>query len=383
MPSWADAAELEAALEGAGVVEASDSSLATSPPPGFAPADAGKFDAAAIEAAATAAAGEAPPPSSEVDAPDLSLGKAPELVEEEGEEVRAEVSGEDSIYKAAETFEDLGLSNELLTGLYSGMNFKAPSKIQAKTLPLILTPPYRNIIAQGHNGSGKTTCFTLSMLSRVDPGQAAPQALCICPTRELAIQNHKVLQQMAQYTSITSKCTATQEYGDGGRGAGVAKAGASITEHVIIGTPGSLKNWITMGRKPPLDVTHMKILVFDEADQMLDETQSFKDISLRIIKAIEDKKKKSNTDPAQVLLFSATFSDVVKEFATRVVGPNAHRVFLPAAKLSLDVIKQYRVVCPREEVRPARRAGRRRHQTLYTHATTTHAHARTRTRWRF
>ena len=68
------------------------------------------------------------------------------------------------------------------------MKFQKPSKIQAITLPMILTHPYKDLIAQAHNGSGKTTCFVLGMLSRVDPNLKVPQALCICPTRELAIQ---------------------------------------------------------------------------------------------------------------------------------------------------------------------------------------------------
>ena len=82
----------------------------------------------------------------------------------------------------------MNLSEDLLKGLYVVMRFERPSKIQAITLPMILTPPYKNLIAQAHNGSGKTTCFNLGMLSRVDPKLQAPQALCICPTRELAIQ---------------------------------------------------------------------------------------------------------------------------------------------------------------------------------------------------
>ena len=53
---------------------------------------------------------------------------------------------------------------------------------------MILEPPHRNLIAQAHNGSGKTTCFVLGMLSLVDPDLKEPQALCICPTRELAVQ---------------------------------------------------------------------------------------------------------------------------------------------------------------------------------------------------
>ena len=68
------------------------------------------------------------------------------------------------------------------------MKFEKPSKIQAISLPMILTQPFKDLIAQVHNGSGKTTCFVLGMLSRVDPDYKRPQALCICPTRELSIQ---------------------------------------------------------------------------------------------------------------------------------------------------------------------------------------------------
>lgn len=91
-------------------------------------------------------------------------------------------------YSSASTFADLNLSPELLKGLYVEMKFQKPSKIQAISLPMILTPPHKDLIAQAHNGSGKTTCFVLGMLSRVDPNLKAPQALCICPTRELAMQ---------------------------------------------------------------------------------------------------------------------------------------------------------------------------------------------------
>lgn len=99
-----------------------------------------------------------------------------------------QVTSGDTPYTSASTFEDLNLSPELLKGLYVEMKFQKPSKIQAISLPMILTPPYKNLIAQAHNGSGKTTCFVLGMLSRIDPTVRAPQALCICPTRELAIQ---------------------------------------------------------------------------------------------------------------------------------------------------------------------------------------------------
>ncbi|RVW13891.1 DEAD-box ATP-dependent RNA helicase 38 [Vitis vinifera] len=123
------------------------------------------------------------------------------------------VTSGDTPYTSASTFEDLNLSPELLRGIYSEMKFERPSKIQAISLPMILTPPYKNLIAQAHNGSGKTTCFVLGMLSRVDPKLQVPQALCICPTRELAIQalgfnsgnlmvqNLEVLRKMGKHTA--------------------------------------------------------------------------------------------------------------------------------------------------------------------------------------
>lgn len=66
-------------------------------------------------------------------------------------------------YTSAQRFEDLPLSPELLKGLYTEMKFERPSRIQANTLPMVLTPPFKHLIAQAHNGSGKTTCFVLSM----------------------------------------------------------------------------------------------------------------------------------------------------------------------------------------------------------------------------
>jgi superfamily II DNA/RNA helicase len=66
--------------------------------------------------------------------------------------------------------------------------------------------------AQAHNGSGKTTCFVLAMLSRVDPALAQPQALCVCPTRELVVQNLQVLERMGRHAGITATSTAAADF---------------------------------------------------------------------------------------------------------------------------------------------------------------------------
>jgi len=260
----------------------------------------------------------------DVDEPDLSL-KVPGLREVEAE-VQVSTTDEGDIYRAAERFEDLGLSPELLQGIYQEMKFERPSKIQAKTLPMILRPPFRSMIAQAHNGSGKTTCFALAMLSRVDPKMRVPQALCMCPTRELVVQNVRVVAQMGKHTSIQIASTADT----------VGRRYDAISDQIVIGTHGTIKNW--MGRNRILPVDGMRILVFDEADEML-ARDGFGDDSMRLINDI-----RRRVPDVQILLFSATFDEKVKAFAVKV-APGANNVFIPREKLSLDVIKQYRVKC--------------------------------------
>ncbi|OVA10218.1 Helicase [Macleaya cordata] len=255
------------------------------------------------------------------------------LDEPEDSNIKAVTTG-DTLYSTAATFEDLNLSEELLKGLYVEMKFTRPSKIQSISLPMILTPPYKDLIAQAHNGSGKTTCFVLGMLSRVDSKLKAPQALCICPTRELAIQNVEVLNKMGKYTGITSTCAIPM---DRNHDLPIAKR-QPITDQVVIGTPGTIKKWMSVKK---LSTRDMKILVFDEADHMLAE-DGFKDDSLRIIKDIE-----RSSAHCQVLLFSATFNETVKNFVSRVVK-DGNQMFVKKEELSLDVVKQYKVICPDE-----------------------------------
>ncbi|KAL3691292.1 hypothetical protein R1sor_004943 [Riccia sorocarpa] len=269
-----------------------------------------------------------------VDKPEIVIraDKLDEEIESPETEIKKLVA-DDTPYTSAKTFEDLNLSPALLRGLYSEMKFEKPSRIQAETLPMILTPPYQNLIAQAHNGSGKTTCFVLGMLSRVDPNVRVPQALCVCPTRELVIQNEEVLLKMGKYTGVTSCCTAAA---DTSSGVSVSRR-SQITDQVIIGTPGTLKRWMT--RDKILNTKNIRILVFDEADHMLDQ-DGFQDDSLRIMRDI--KQGRAN---CQILLFSATFSDRVRDFAKKTI-PAANFIFVEKEALSLDVIKQYRVRCP-------------------------------------
>ncbi|WCJ34426.1 ATP-dependent RNA helicase DBP5 [Euphorbia peplus] len=255
------------------------------------------------------------------------------LEEPEDANIRAVVSG-DTPYTSASTFEDLNLSPELLKGLYVEMKFQKPSKIQAISLPMILNPPYKDLIAQAHNGSGKTTCFVLGMLSRVDPNLKRTQALCICPTRELTIQNLEVLQKMGKYTGITSESAIPNENA-GDR----PKHRAPVLAQIVIGTPGTIKRLMSLKK---LSVADMKVLVFDEADHMLAK-DGFQDDSLKIMKDID-----RDNARCQVLLFSATFDETVKKFVARTVKKEHNQLFVKKEDLSLDSVKQYKVTCPDE-----------------------------------
>ncbi|KAK6140028.1 hypothetical protein DH2020_026244 [Rehmannia glutinosa] len=259
--------------------------------------------------------------------------------------IEAVTSG-DTPYTSAKRFEDLNLSPELLKGLYVEMKFEKPSKIQAISLPMILTPPHKNLIAQAHNGSGKTTCFVLGMLSRVDPKLTAPQALCICPTRELAIQNMEVLLKMGKFTGITSELAIPA---DSANYIPIHKR-PPITAQVIIGTPGTICKWI-LARK--LGMSQMKILVFDEADHMLAQS-GFRDDSVKIMKSITkvNSKCQHGIQSALVLLFSATFDDSVRAFVSKIVeeifATDYNQMFVKKEELSLESVIQYKVHCPDE-----------------------------------
>jgi ATP-dependent RNA helicase DDX19/DBP5 len=293
------------------------------PPPGFEKPSARAAAAAADALAGSLKVSEEPP----VDDPDLSI-RAERLIDDGPGEIKTVVA-DSTMYTSAKTFEELGLSQELLQGLYTEMKFERPSRIQAQTLPMILTAPYRSLIAQAHNGSGKTTCFTLGMLGRVDTQLQAPQALCVCPTRELVVQNQMVLERMGKFTGITCTSTAAADYAMSRR--------TRIHDQVIIGTHGKLRDWM---QKRVLDVRSIRILVFDEADEMLKQ-DAFADDTVRMIKQL-----RAANPQIQILLFSATFNERVKRFAQKIV-PDANQVFIPKEELSLDVIKQYRVYCPR------------------------------------
>lgn len=235
-------------------------------------------------------------------------------------------------YKSASTFEEIGLSEELLKGVYA-MKFQKPSKIQAASLPLILPKAdgtRSNLIAQGHNGSGKTACFVLGMLSHVDSTREVTQAVCIVPTRELARQIVDVIQAIGKFTSATVRLVV-KETDEERRIAREQMRNRSLKPppaHVVVGTPGKLMDLV---KRRELDINSASVVVLDEADEMVN-TQGMGDQTLRI--------KRHLPPTVQTLLFSATYSEGVRELAKRM-APNANHIWVRRETLSLDKVAQY------------------------------------------
>ncbi|KAB1274709.1 ATP-dependent RNA helicase DDX19B [Camelus dromedarius] len=138
------------------------------------------------------------------------------------------------------SFEELRLKPQLLQGVYA-MGFNRPSKIQENALPLMLAEPPQNLIAQSQSGTGKTAAFVLAMLSQVEPANRYPQLMQL---KELNVER-----------------------------------GQKISEHIVIGTPGTVLDWCS--KLKFIDPKKIKVFVLDEADVMI-ATQGHQDQSIRI-----------------------------------------------------------------------------------------------------
>ena len=159
---------------------------------------------------------------------------------------------------SAKTFEQLNLKPEILNGIFS-MNFRKPSKIQERALPLLLSDPPINLIGQSQSGTGKTAAFTLNILHRISLESLKPQALVLAPSRELARQIVGVIETMGQFLNGLKVATVVPD---------PTKRGQAIEGQVAVGTPGTVMDMI---RRRNMDASNIKVLVLDEADNMLDQ----------------------------------------------------------------------------------------------------------------
>jgi len=198
------------------------------------------------------------------------------------------------------------------------MNFRKPSKIQERALPLLLMQPPTNMIAQSQSGTGKTAAFSLNILSRIDLSNPEPQALALAPSRELARQILGVITHMGQFMQGLTTMAAVPD---------PSRRGQQFNAQILVGTPGTAQDML---KRRLINAKHIKILVLDEADNMLDQ-QGMGEQCTRV-------KSLLNKD-IQTVLFSATFPPNVISYAQRF-APNANIITLAHEELTIEGIKQ-------------------------------------------
>ena len=234
------------------------------------------------------------------------------------------VSDELQVY---DSFDGMGLPDNLLRGIYAH-GFEKPSMIQRKAIVPIREG--RDVLAQAQSGTGKTGAFSIGAMCRVDPTLKKPQILVLVPTRELAQQIEYVATHLGSHLPL-SVYAAT-----GGTPLGTDLRALERGAQYVIGTPGRIYDLMHRGA---LQRQHLKVLIMDEADQMLEDR--FREQVLCILQLGFPKE-------TRVALFSATMPQEVVEFSEKLLQ-NPVRILVPPEEVTLDGIKQYFVELQRED----------------------------------
>ena len=217
-------------------------------------------------------------------------------------------------------FKELGLDHDLLKAIAQS-GFEEATPIQAETIPLVLEG--KDVIGQAQTGTGKTAAFGLPILQHIDKADRSIQALVISPTRELAIQTQEELYRLGQDKKIKVQAV----YG----GADIRRQIRQLSEHpqIVVGTPGRILDHI--GRHT-LKLQNLKVLVLDEADEMLD--MGFIDDIEKIVEQMPTAR--------QTLLFSATIPASIMRLTNKFMHEPV-TVKIKAKELTADTVEQYYV----------------------------------------
>ena len=227
------------------------------------------------------------------------------------------------------TFDDLGLSKDILKSV-EDMGFEEASPIQVLAIPPLLAG--RDVVGQAQTGTGKTAAFGIPILERIDPRNKAPQALVLCPTRELAIQ---VAEEIGKLASRKRGVFALPVYG----GQPIERQFRALAKgaQIIVGTPGRVMDHMERGT---LKLEQIIISVLDEADEMLD--MGFRDD----IEAILEK----TPEHCQTVFFSATMPTSILELAKRFLD-NPEILKITQKLLTVPTIEQvYYEVRPHQKM---------------------------------
>ena len=221
------------------------------------------------------------------------------------------------------TFADLGLGDAVLTAL-KDVGYETPSAIQAATIPPLLAG--RDVLGVAQTGTGKTAAFALPILDRLDLSQKTPQALVLAPTRELALQ---VCEAFERYSAHLRGVHVLPVYG--GQGYGTQLSALRRGVHVVVGTPGRIMDHLDKGT---LDLSQLRYLVLDEADEML-KMGFAEDVETILADTPDDK---------QIALFSATMPAQIRRISQQYLHDPEEITVTAKTTTSANTTQRYLMV---------------------------------------
>ena len=228
--------------------------------------------------------------------------------------------------KVVNTFDGMGIREDLLRGLYS-YGFEKPSAIQQRAIVPITSG--RDVIAQAQSGTGKTSMISLALCQMLDTNTREVQALVLSPTRELATQTEKTALALGNFMNVQVHACI------GGRSIGEDIRKLDHGVHIVSGTPGRVFDMI---KRRNLRTRNIKALILDEADEMLNK--GFKEQIYDVYRYLPPE--------TQVVLVSATLPQEVLEMTTKFMTDPV-RILVKRDELTLEGIKQFFVAVEKEE----------------------------------
>ncbi len=227
------------------------------------------------------------------------------------------------------TFSDLGLDANVLKAL-KDVGYETPSAIQAATIPVLLQG--RDVVGLAQTGTGKTAAFALPVLSQMETGHKNPQALVLAPTRELALQ---VCEAFEKYAAHIKGVSVLPVYG--GQGYGQQLSALRRGVDVIVGTPGRIMDHLDKGT---LDLSELKFLVLDEADEML--KMGFAEDVETILADTPSTK--------QVALFSATMPAQIRRISAQYLNDPEEITVKTKTTTSANITQRYLIVSYQQKI---------------------------------
>lgn len=228
-------------------------------------------------------------------------------------------------------FQDFNFVSSLQEGLDT-MGFTKPTPIQQEAIPVILEG--KDLIACAQTGTGKTASYLLPLLHKIEQDDKSHiDTLILSPTRELALQIDQQIMGLAYFTG----CTSIAVYG-GGDGFSYEQQKRSLTEgvNIIVATPGRLIAHLT---SKAINLDHLKHLVLDEADRMMD--MGFYEDIVRIISYLPKER--------QNLLFSATMPPKIRSLSKKILH-NPVEINIAMSKPSAGILQQAYLVYDEQKI---------------------------------